>query len=56
MSRQDFYENAVYSLSEEDFERIFGVKPLDIMDFDYSFDEVIWNANLEFAYQDCISE
>ena len=51
MSRQEFYENAVYSL-RDNFEDYFGEKPLDIMDFDYSFDKVHWTMALECAYQE----
>lgn len=51
MSRQEFYENAVYSMGDY-FENYFGEKPLDIMDFDYSFDKVHWTMALECAYQE----
>lgn len=52
MSRQEFYENAVYSMGSENFEKYFGEKPLDIMDFDYTFNKVHWTMTLECAYQE----
>lgn len=56
-TRKDYYENAVYSLDRDDFERIFGVEPVDIMDFGYDFDrDVQWNYALEYAYNEYISE
>lgn len=52
-ARKDFYEMCVESLNFEDFARIFGVDPVDIMDFDYDFDrDVTWNMNLEYAYNE----
>lgn len=54
MSRQEFYENAVYSMGSENFEKYFGEKPLDIMDFDYCFSKVHWTMALECAYQEYI--
>lgn len=51
MSRAEFYEMAVYSLTREQFKKEFGCEPLDIMDFDYSFDKVQWNQALEFGYE-----
>jgi hypothetical protein len=51
-TRAEFYEMCVDSLSATEFERLFGVAPMDIWDFDYSFDKVHWNMNLEFAYND----
>lgn len=55
MTRQDYYENLVYSLTHDQFTTYFGVEPLDIWNFDYSFDKVHWNANLEFAYNEYLA-
>ena len=52
MSRQEFYENVVYSLTRDEFEECFGCAPADIQAFDYDFNKVHWNANLEWAYND----
>lgn len=53
MERKDWYAICVMSMSIEDFEKIFGVKPVDIWSFDYDFDrEVTWNQNFEIAYQE----
>ena len=51
-TRAEFYEMCVESLSSAEFERLFGVKPADIQDFDYDFNKVYWNMNLEYAYND----
>lgn len=56
MTRQDYYENLVYSLTHDQFVTYFGEKPLDIWGFDYSFDKVHWNENLEYAYQEYLGE
>lgn len=56
MTRQDFYENAVCSMSRNTFFQYFGEYPADIWDFDYSFDKVRWTEALEYAYQEYISE
>ena len=53
--RKEFYEMVVGALRDDEFERIFGEKPVDIMDFDYNFDKVHWNQNLEYAYNDFIA-
>lgn len=52
MTREDYYENLVYSLTHDQFTTYFGVEPLDIWDFDYAFSKVHWNANLEYSYQE----
>ena len=52
MTRQDFYENAVYSMDRDNFFQYFGEYPADIWDFDYSFEKVHWTAALEYAYQE----
>lgn len=54
MTRKEFYEELVSNLSESEFIRLFGCRPHDIMDFDYSFDNVEWNMALEYAYNDYI--
>lgn len=54
MTRKEFYEELVSNLSESEFVQIFGCRPHDIMDFDYSFDNVEWNQALESAYNLCI--
>lgn len=51
-TRKEFYEMCVDSLSTVEFERLFGVKPADIQDFDYDFNKVYWNMALEYAYND----
>ena len=55
MTREAFYAELVYNLSEEDFTKMFGVPPHDIMDFDYDFNAVKWNMALECAYNDYIN-
>jgi hypothetical protein len=55
MTREAFYAELVYNLSEEDFTRMFGCRPHDIMDFDYDFNTVKWNMALECAYNDYIN-
>ena len=52
MSRKDYYEMAVESMSMDDFEYIFGCAPADIQAFDYDFNKVHWNMNLEYAYNE----
>ena len=56
MSRKEWYEMAVGCLNEREFERLFGCKPVDIQAFDYDFNKVHWNMNLEFAYNECVME
>ena len=52
MTRAEWYELAVQSLTEEFFEEYFGVKPIDIWALDYDFErDVTWCQNFEFAYQ-----
>ncbi len=55
-TRAEFYEVAVENMTETEFFRMFGVHPLDIMDFDYDFDNVTWNASLEYYYNNYIAE
>ena len=55
MSRQDFYENVVCIMSRDDFYQLFGEYPLDIWDFNYSFNNVHWTAALEYAYNEYIN-
>ena len=52
MTRKEWYEMVVESFSRGEFEHIFGCEPLDIMDFDYNFNNVHWNMNLEYAYNE----
>ena len=54
MSRQDFYENMVSSMTADRFYQYFGEYPVDIQDFDYSFDRVHWTMALEYAYNEYI--
>lgn len=57
MNRKDFYEALVDGFSTNEFVTYFGVEPADIMAFDYDFDKVKWNQNLEIAYNEyCDSE
>lgn len=56
MSRQEFYENAVNSMSFDDFCLMFGCAPADVQDFDYDFGKVHWNMSLEYAYNYYLSD
>jgi hypothetical protein len=56
MSRKEWYEMVVESLTEQEFERLFGCKPLNIMDFDYNFNKVHWSAIFEYLYNECVNE
>ena len=50
ITRAEFYEELVICLTPEDFKTLYGVEPLDIWSFDYSFDRVKWNQEMEFSY------
>lgn len=56
MSRQDFYEACFEAMGVEEMQNYFGVEVSDPRDFDYDFEKVAWNYNLEYAYNECISE
>ena len=51
MSRQDYYDMCFESLGKDEMEKIFGVEVSDPRDFDYNFNNVEWNYNLEYSYQ-----
>ena len=52
MTREEFYEECVNALTAAEFYTLFGVDPLDIWDWNYSFDKVKWNYALEYAYNE----
>lgn len=54
MSRKEWYEMVVECLSECEFERLFGCEPADIQAFDYDFNKVHWNMNLEYGYNEYV--
>lgn len=56
MSRQDFYEMYFESMGKDEMENYFGIEISDPRDFDYDFGKVAWNYNLEYAYNEYISE
>lgn len=55
LTRAEFYELCVESLSPAKFKHLFGVAPMNIYSIDYSFNKVHWNANLESAYNEYLA-
>jgi len=56
MTREMYYEMLVTSMSADRFYQYFGEYPVDIQDFDYSFDKVHWNMSFEYAYNEYLLE
>ena len=57
MNRKEFYEMLVDGFTADEFKMYFRVDPIDIMSFDYNFENVKWNFALETAYNEyCESE
>ena len=52
MTRKEFYEECVNELTTAEFYALFGVDPLEIWDWDYDFNKVKWNYELEYAYNE----
>lgn len=52
ITRAEYYEMLVECLAHSTFVRMFGCEPADINAFDYDFGNVVWNLELECAYQE----
>lgn len=52
ITRAEYYEMLVECLAHSTFVRMFECEPADINAFDYDFGNVVWNLELECAYQE----